>query len=543
MMHDVIVVGSGPAGTQAASALIERGRRVLMLDVGDVDDRYEALIPPKSFSEIRSEDASQHRYFLGDNFEGVSAPGVRVGAQLTPPRAYVTASAARFVPVSSATFTAAESLALGGLGSAWGAGVFPFDDHELSDWPISRSDLEPHYEAVARRIGISGERDDLSRFWNLPPSTQSALDVDSNAASILARYAPRRSALNARGFYMGRVSLAVCTTSLNGRGPHQYRDMEFWGDTDRSVYRPRWTVEALRTNGAFTYVGRQLVLRFDESPANSADNAGDVTVTTRDLDTNATRTFRARALVLAAGTLGTSRIVLRSLNSAERVPLLCNPYTYAPVVNWRQLGQPERDKRHSLAQLSAIYQPDPARGARGSVQVQLYSYRSLLTFRLLGEAPLPYREGLGAFRLLLPGLGILGINHEDERTEEKYCRLRRTGADDDGVLEITYALTQAEQDRIDRREREVLRCFRSIGVWPIRRVRPGHGSSIHYAGTFPMTRDARGLTSAPDGRLGPTRAVYLVDGAPFPYLPAKGLTFTIMANANRVATQLADRLA
>ena len=57
-----------------------------------------------------------------------------------------------------------------------------------------------------------------------------------------------------------------------------------------------------------------------------------------------------------------------------------------------------------------------------------------------------------------------------------------------------------------------------------------------------MTSDPRQLTCDADGRLRGTRSVYLTDGSFLAYQPAKGLTFTIMANANRVASRLAERL-
>ncbi|MEX2177248.1 MAG: GMC oxidoreductase [Gemmatimonadaceae bacterium] len=539
MTHDAIVVGSGPAGANAAAALIEGGRSVLMLDVGDVDARYEALIPPASFREIRQTDPAQHRYLLGDDFEGVSFGGVRVGAQLTPPRLYVTGSASHHMPVASDTFAAAESLALGGLGNAWGAGVFGFDERELAEWPVTRAELEPHYETVARRIGISADDDDLTAFFGRPAAAMPPLDIDTNAETVLRRYRSRREALNRQGFFMGRPPLAVCTTPHRGRGPHAYRDMDFWADSDRSVYRPRWTVDELRRGGRCRYVDRRLVLRFDE-------HADGVAVTTRHVDSGDLETFQGRALVLAAGTLSTARIVLRSLGRAgERVPLLCNPYTYVPVVNWAMLGRASRDRRHSLAQLSAVYHPGIATGGHETdmpVQAQLYSYRSLLTFRLLPETRVAYREGLRMMRLLMPALGIIGINHDDRRTPSKYCAMRQAASAVDSTLEVHYELTDAERARMDRHERTILRFFRQLGCWPIKRVRPGHGSSIHYAGTFPMRREPSGLTCAADGRLAATRAVHLVDGSTFPYLPAKGLTFTIMANANRIGTLLAQRL-
>ena len=68
---DVIVVGSGASGVHAAYPLVAAGRTVTMLDVGREDDVYDRLIPEATFAEIRRTDRQQHRYFLGDRFEGV----------------------------------------------------------------------------------------------------------------------------------------------------------------------------------------------------------------------------------------------------------------------------------------------------------------------------------------------------------------------------------------------------------------------------------------------------------------------------------------
>jgi len=538
MIHDTIVVGSGPAGANAAAALIAAGRTVLLLDVGDVEERYAPLIPTGSFSAVRASDPEQHRYFLGDDFEGVPVGEIGTGAQLTPPRLYVTQSTRRHLPWDSETFQLAESLALGGLGNAWGAGIFAFDDEELAEWPLTRDNLLPHYETVARRIGVSSALDDLVPFFGTLASALPPLELDSAADVVMRRYEAKRAAFQRRGFFLGRPPLAVCTTRVGDRGPHEYLDMDFWADSARSVYRPRWTVEELRARENFTYAGRRLVLRFDERD-------GEVRVSARNVDTGDVEQFSARSLVLAAGTLSTARIVLRSLERfGERVPLLCNPYTYVPVLNWGMLGREARDRRHSLAQLSAVYRPPRAHGgATHAVQTQYFSYRSLLTFKLLRESPLAHRETLQILQLLIPALGILGVSHDDTRSSLRYCTLERAEGTDEGRLSLQYALSDDESERIDSDERSLLRLFRELRCWPIKRVHPGHGASIHYAGTFPMVADPTGLTTGVDGKLAGTRAVHLVDGSSFPYLPAKGLTFTIMANADRIGSLLARRLA
>src|SRR5207249_3115032 len=71
----------------------------------------------------------------------------------------------------------------------------------------------------------------------------------------------------------------------------------------------------------------------------------------------------------------------------------------------------------------------------------------------------------------------------------------------------------------------------------------GCASSLHYAGTFPILPEGGPLTCDRDGRLRATRAVYLADGSIFPWIPPKGLTFNLMANADRVGTLLARRRA
>jgi choline dehydrogenase-like flavoprotein len=153
-MTDVIVVGSGASAVHAAWALVEAGLSVCMLDVGQRDEVYETLIPDKSFSEIRRSDPEQHRYFLGDRFEGVTLGRLRVGAQLTPPRGFITRGTEDLTPVETDTFAGMESLARGGLASGWGAGVARFTDEDLARAPIKPSDLAPHYAAVEERIGV-----------------------------------------------------------------------------------------------------------------------------------------------------------------------------------------------------------------------------------------------------------------------------------------------------------------------------------------------------------------------------------------------------
>lgn len=535
MKHDVLVVGSGASGVNAAVPLTEAGLRVTMVDYGKEDRQYGDLVPSAPFSQVRRFDEDQHLYFLGREFEGIPLGSTGVGAQLTPTRRFITEDTDRLLPVESDTFFPTLSLALGGLAAGWGAGCFPFREGDLRDLVIDEGDLVPHYRSVARRIGVAGQRDDVTPFFGEAGIPLPAAKIDSNAKTLLRRYVKLRARLNSRGFYMGHPRLALATRRHRGRGPHPYHEMEYWTNERRSVWRPSWTLEELRGRSNFTYLPGRLALSFSE-PA-----GGGVELTSRVVETGRMEKTRARSLVLAAGALSTIRIVLRSLDRyGTGVPLVSNPYTYLPVVNLGMLGREPRDRRHGLAQLTAVYRP--REGASGLVQAQFYSYRSLLTFRLLREVPLPFPEALSVLRKLMPVLGVVAINHPDHPTPGKRMALRRAAGEGPDRLVIRYEPSPEEERRHRSHERRLAGFFLRLGCVPLRWVRPGHGSSIHYGGTLPMTGGDRPLTCDGSGRLAETRAVHVVDGSVFRHLPAKALTFTMMANAHRVGVGLVRSL-
>jgi choline dehydrogenase-like flavoprotein len=134
---DVLVVGSGPGGVNASAPLVAAGHRVTMLDFGNQDRHYAPLIPRRPFPEVRRDDPTQHRFFLGDRFEGIPFGPVRVGAQLTPPRMHILRDAIERQPIHADGFSVSMSLARGGLGAGWSAGVFPFTDEELAESGLS----------------------------------------------------------------------------------------------------------------------------------------------------------------------------------------------------------------------------------------------------------------------------------------------------------------------------------------------------------------------------------------------------------------------
>jgi choline dehydrogenase-like flavoprotein len=129
---------------------------------------------------------------------------------------------------------------------------------------------------------------------------------------------------------------------------------------------------------------------------------------------------------------------------------------------------------------------------------------------------------------------MVNVNLRDTRRPESYVEVTGTAPE---RLQLHYEPDAAEPGRIASALARVRHALRSLGciVPPgMVHVRP-MGASVHYAGTLPMTRAAAPLTTTPECESRDIGSLFLVDGATFPFLPAKNLTFTLMANAVRVA--------
>ena len=529
LKYDYIVVGSGATGAIAAYSLAEEGVTVAVLDVGEEDEQYKNIIPEKDFISIRKEESNQHKYFLGKDFEGIPWDTIKVGSQLTPPRNFLTRLADKLIPFESDSFKPMESLAKGGLGGGWGLGCYMFSHAELNAIGLQEDKMHSAYQAVADHIGISGAKDDgapycLGDLKNIQPAAR----LEENLSGIFSAYNKKKDRLNQKGIFMGRTGLALLTENKEGRSGLKYKDMDFWSDKDGSGYRSWMTIDQLSKKPNFSYHKNCLVLKFNEH-----DGAVDVIV--KRTDTNEEQIFTCKKLILSAGVLGTARIVIRSFDhQKDQLPVICNPYSYIPCVQWRMLGKEIEEKKTGFGQLMMFLDEKKDNFDVGSVA--LFSYRSLLLFKLIKESPLNFADTRIIMQYLQSSFTIAGMHHPERSSASKYIRMKKDNDSFTGdILTGEYILSDREITINQRREQNIRSALKSVGCQPLKTVHTPNGGSIHYAGTLPFNTSGEKFTLYPDGKLAGTNNIFVADGSGFNYLPAKGLTFTLMANAYNVA--------
>ncbi len=528
--HKYIIVGSGPSGAMAAQTLVEAGKQVVMLDVGEKDEKYSKIVPDKDFENIRKEEKGQKKYLLGDDFEAIPWDDVKVGAQLTPSRKSMIRNVSKFTPIVSDNFFPMESLGYGGLGSGWGLGSYVYSDKEIEKVGLNSEAMKIAYQNVADRIGLSVANDDVTKFvvGDLK-NLQQPLKMDNSTQKLFNSYNKKKSKFNKKNIYFGIPSMAFLSEDFKNRKKTSYNDMDFYSDKEKAAYRSWITVDELKTKNNFQYIDKCLMLKFEEK-----ENI--VNVEVKRTDTGEIKVFKCRKLLLATGALATARIVLRTFDKKiSRLPLLCNPYAYMPCIYLKMLGKPLSRFKTSMAQALMIY--DVTGKHDDLVTTTFYTYRSLMLFKLIKEAPLNFVDGRIIMQYLQSAFVIAGIHHPDKPSQEKYLELQKSPNSFTGdKLFAHYSLDKNDISEIAKREKTIKHYLRKISCFPIKRMDPGYGSSIHYAGTIPFSDDENKFgTTHPSGKLNGTKNVFIADGSGFKYLPAKGITLSLMANAHNVA--------
>jgi choline dehydrogenase-like flavoprotein len=237
--------------------------------------------------------------------------------------------------------------------------------------------------------------------------------------------------------------------------------------------------------------------------------------------------FAGKKLLLAAGAINTTKIVLRAFRDHQaKLSLLENPAVQIPFVLPTSLGRRLDTHAFGLTQLNLVWEST----AYGLLQGSLLELTSPLRAEFFGRFPLSARANLKLIRYMLPAMLLMQLFFPASVQRPATLSLA-----EDGRLRIVGQPNPVEIRRLG----ELSELLRAIGLWTHPRLiyKPATGHAIHYAGALPM-REAPGRYECyPSGRLQGTQHVYVADSACFASLPAKNMSFAMMANAMRIATQ------
>lgn len=521
----IVVIGSGPAGVACASALVEKGLDVTLVDAGiQLEPERKSVVD--GLARVSSEDWPADAVETIRGEMAVEMGGVPLKHVYGSDYPYQEVD--RLVPFENHNAATRPTLARGGFSTVWGASVLPYLAGDIDDWPIGVEDLAPHYRAACSLVPISAVEDDLASLLPLYTNGHQQLDPSVQISALLEDLARSEARLKAGGFRFGRARVAVrAEADERGRGC-AYCGLCLRGCPYRLIYEASSTLDQLRRSERFRYVPDLVVERLVES-------GGSVTLHARSCRTGEPVRLEASRVYVGCGVVSTTKLLLHSLEAFDR-PLVMKDSTYflVPWLRWKAAPRVQEEALYTLAQ-AFIELTDPTVSAK-TIHLQVYAYNDL--YRQLLARPLGRASGL--FRvpidqLLSRMLLIQGYLHSD-LSPTLTATLRRHGEGSKLVLEGgSDPATRRTLRRVMLRLIRHVRDFRALPAWPVLQVAaPGRG--FHCGGTFPMRESPGPFESDRLGRPHGFERVHVVDASVFPSMPATTITLSVMANAHRIAS-------
>ncbi len=549
----VAIIGTGPSGIAAASILAERQIPADLFDGGESPEPSAQKLAHDIATGLKQgqcPDRSQmntlrfgsERHGLGHLLSEAAATVLHKSIESRQLAKKIFGSDFTFrgteqgIPLSGAWMP--RSLAPGGLSNVWGAACYPLRQDDYDDWPFAESDLSPWYGRAQQLAGVSGEADGLVTSYPIyaplaPAGGDCAFDPGSPLEATLRQWQDKQAALRQQGIAGGRPRLAVNPPGHSDKACLRCGLCLFGCPVD-AIWHADKTLSASPGLPGTNHLPGVFVRRLRRN------SDGMWLVTGKPGASEQTRGPYA-AVILAAGALSSLRIAVDSLELAHhRCSIVENDTFVIPFRMRSAAGTAATPVSFALSQAALAL--DPGTAGKRAAHLQLYR----ITEPLLGA--------IGKTMVMLPGqlgtailnrlhrylIGLFYLHSDDSRHIQAEVT---TGSD--GISQITVTVSESETGAQPERAMSVLKAARDLtGLTPITPlVRHGPaGFSGHIGGTLPMKAHPALLQTHRNGLIEGLPAVYAMDMAVFPTMPAQNPTLTSMANAMRCAAMLADDL-
>jgi choline dehydrogenase-like flavoprotein len=314
----------------------------------------------------------------------------------------------------------------------------------------------------------------------------------------------------------------VAVDSSGGPTTCQYCGHCLDGCVYGSIFNPRLLWKKLEREGVTIHKGFY-ALEFQET-------ASGVTLSAIDVRDGATRQWNTQRLFLGTGSIATTRLVARSLKLTNQpIRVQDSQYFFFPLLAYRKARNTA--VRFTLADV--FIEMLNAEISRNYVHFQVYGLNEIFRQTLKSLLPPPLRMSA----LLNP-------------VENRFYLFQGfLHSADSGHLELTLTASGETKDkvhirgvenpnslRVAKRAQALLRRrLATFGFipWLYLKMVP-LGRSFHAGGSFPAGNTHAVYTSDMLGRPAGLKRVHLLDASTFPSIPATTITYTAMANADRV---------
>jgi len=521
-LFDACIIGSGPAGISAASALLSEGKRVLMLDVGKhLSEELVALkerLASTPKNNWRLKDYDKIKDGTAVTTKGVSEK--RIFSSLYP---YETPP--MFPKIVFENSGLLPSFAEGGFSSVWGCSCLPYRNSDLIDWPLSDVNLKLHYEKVMKFTKVFAEEDDLNKEFSLHTDHPIRSPSSGQTNYVLNILKSNRGSLLKKGIRFGKSRILLNRTVQNEKNCIVC-GLCLYGCPKNILFNAGELLKDLKKSNLFSYHGGTFVHYFNEKDDH-------VDITCEDTSDNKRKKYCASRLFVGAGVIPTAVLIMRSQkNIPNTLTLKDSQYFLQPVFIPGFRGNVLKEELATFAQLFIEIENKNINDK--NIHLQFYGYSDMIKNAV--QSKIPFSIELIPDFLLRVILGRLAViqGYLDSSVSQS---LTLQFDAESNVVSLRGLNNPITPLTIHKTMSFMRKIFFKTGLFPIPGMLqitvPGRG--FHVGSSFPMSLAPKANETDLLGRLNESRLVHIIDASIFPTIPSTTITLTVMANAHRIA--------
>jgi len=520
--HEYAIIGTGPSGISAALQLEKLDACII-----DVAQSSKSQFPYPSLSTALDDKNSQG--LLGQNWDfldNIQYPN-NIHPKLRSEHVRHVMQGEKFAVFEEKNRLVVKgqgSYAAGGMANIWGGQLlryFQDDFVDLASWPIDINELNPFYTDLEEHIGLSGENDAMAHYLGENKNLLPPVPIGPAASYLLKKYQTHKSRKSLKGLSLGHPRLAVLTQAYKNRTAYNFGETEFFKIGEDGIYNPKQSLSDIIERGQSKYYAGYKLTQYQEY-----DDYVDLYL--EEVSTKRTRQIRVKHLLLGCGTIQTSKLILQQYaEKGIRLPFLDHPPHLLPVFFPKVFGTSITSKTYPI-QLVATQAHDGIRD-----MISFYYPGGMLWSDIVSDIPLPLKKAFQILPVLINSMLVAQIWEPTSSHQSNYLSL---SPDQDIKIQYNY---REKSKSIP----PLISKLRHLGGISLSRLASSSLPSwgFHHAGTLPMKSSPQKYETHTDGRLWDSQRVRIIDASVLPSLPAKNSSFTMMANAARIA-QEATRL-